>query len=131
VPARFVWVDELPVTAHGKVDRAALAAPPEGPAGEAPAGGAGERSGTAGGLEGVIAGVVAALLGRDSVGRDDNFFLLGGHSMLGAQLIMRLEEMFGVELSLRRLFESPTVAGIAAEVRAQGVPPDLAGSPAG
>ncbi len=142
VPARFVWVDELPVTAHGKVDRAALAVPAGeapaggagervGRAGEAPAGGAGERSGTAGGLEGVIAGVVAALLGRDSVGRDDNFFLLGGHSMLGAQLIMRLEEMFGVELSLRRLFESPTVAGIAAEVRAQGVPPDLAGSPAG
>jgi acyl carrier protein len=48
-----------------------------------------------------------------------NFFLLGGHSMLGAQLIVRLEDMFGVEIGLRYLFDHPTVAEIAAEVERQ------------
>ena len=47
---------------------------------------------------------------------DENFFLLGGHSMLGAQLIVRLEDMFGVEISLRYLFDHPTPAELAAEV---------------
>ena len=46
----------------------------------------------------------------------ENFFLLGGHSMLGAQLIVRLEDMFDVEIGLRFLFDHPTVAEIAAEV---------------
>ena len=50
---------------------------------------------------------------------DQNFFLLGGHSMLGAQLIVRLENLFGVEISLRYLFDHPTLAEIAAEVRAR------------
>jgi amino acid adenylation domain-containing protein len=120
IPARYVWVNELPVTAHGKVDQSALPAPTPWPA---TAGGAPDDD--AGDLEGTISAVVAELLGRDSVGTGDNFFLLGGHSMLGAQLIMRLEEMFGVELSLRRLFDNPTVAGITAQVRTQA-----AGSPA-
>ncbi len=50
---------------------------------------------------------------------DQNFFLLGGHSMLGAQLIVRLEDLFGVEISLRYLFDHPTLAEIAAEVERQ------------
>ena len=48
-----------------------------------------------------------------------NFFLLGGHSMLGAQLIVRLEDLFGVEISLRYLFDHPTLAEIGAEVERQ------------
>ena len=66
-----------------------------------------------------IAAVVAELLEVDEVGADQNFFLLGGHSMLGAQLIVRLEDLFGVEISLRYLFDHPTPAAIAAEVERQ------------
>ena len=54
----------------------------------------------------------------DEIGMDQNFFLLGGHSMLGAQLIVRLENLFGAEISLRYLFDHPTPAAIAAEVGA-------------
>ena len=50
---------------------------------------------------------------------DENFFLLGGHSMLGAQLIVRLENLFDVEITLRYLFDHPTLAEIAAEVERQ------------
>jgi len=63
-----------------------------------------------------ITAMVLNLLTLDKIGREENFFLLGGHSLLGAQLIERLRERFNVEISLRALFESPTVAGIAAEV---------------
>ena len=52
----------------------------------------------------------------DEIGMDENFFLLGGHSMLGAQLIARLERLYGVEISLRYLFDHPTAAAIADEV---------------
>jgi acyl carrier protein len=66
-----------------------------------------------------LAAIVAALLRSQSVGPDDNFFLLGGHSMLGAQMIARIRDAFGVELSLRTLFESPTVATLAAAIDAK------------
>jgi len=63
-----------------------------------------------------ITAMVLNLLTLDKIGREENFFLLGGHSLFGAKLIERLRERFNVEISLRALFESPTVAGLAAEV---------------
>jgi amino acid adenylation domain-containing protein len=115
VPSRFVWLDELPLTQHGKIDRDALPAPVETVRDEP----AGTPPGTR--IEAAVASVVAELLGVDvdEIGMDSNFFLLGGHSMLGAQLIVRLEALFGVELSLRYLFDHPTPAAIAAEVERQ------------
>ncbi|HEU4647601.1 MAG TPA: non-ribosomal peptide synthetase [Gemmatimonadales bacterium] len=111
LPAAFVRLDALPLTPHGKVDRAALPAPdltntlqdevPTGP-----------RSGT----ELRVAELVGELLDLEEIGLDDNFFLLGGHSLLGAQLIARLRDTFGVEIELRSLFEAPTVAALAAEL---------------
>jgi amino acid adenylation domain-containing protein len=113
VPARYIWLDRMPVTAHGKIDRNALpdlgqAGPPD----------AGEPKGGAPGSEvhAVIASIVAELLEMPEVGIDQNFFLLGGHSMMGAQLILQLRERFGVEVSLRYLFDHPTPAELAVEV---------------
>jgi acyl carrier protein len=115
----------LPLTAHGKVNRQALPTPAD--ARTIPSGAAVdmdlvrqadvERPRTE--TEAIIASVLAELLEIDDVGLDQNFFLLGGHSMLGAQLIVRLEKLFDVEITLRYLFDHPTVAGITAEVERQ------------
>ena len=112
VPSRYVWLDELPLTQHGKVDRDLLPVPVEAISAAPATSPPGTR------IEAAIAAVVAELLdvGVGEIGMDQNFFLLGGHSMLGAQLIVRLERSFGVELSLRFLFDNPTPAAIAAEV---------------
>ncbi len=115
VPARWVWLPELPLTTHGKVDRDALpAADDPGPDRDAPAGRQAEDE-----VEAAVAAIVAELLEVEAVGADENFFLLGGHSMLGAQLIVRLEDRFGVELSLRFLFDHPTSGAITAEITRQ------------
>lgn len=113
VPSSFVWLDQLPLTEHGKIDRDALPEPAD-MAGDGPAG---RRPGTR--VEAATASVVAELLDIEEIGMNQNFFLLGGHSMLGAQLIVRLNDMFGVEISLKYLFDHPTLAEIAAEVERQ------------
>jgi amino acid adenylation domain-containing protein len=105
VPAAFVRMEALPVTANGKVDRAALPAPcDDNRLGEdnfvAPSGPVQER----------LAVIVATLLHVERIGANDNFFLLGGHSLLGTQLIARVSETFGVELPLLQLFDHPTLA---------------------
>ncbi|HVW46009.1 MAG TPA: phosphopantetheine-binding protein [Solirubrobacterales bacterium] len=114
VPSRYVWIDEIPLTEHGKVDRKALPDPGTAAAPEAAAGPRPENR-----TEATVAAIVAELLEVPEVAMDQNFFLLGGHSMLGAQLIVRLEDMFGVEVSLRYLFDHPTPAELAAEVERQ------------
>lgn len=124
-PSRYVWLDELPLTPHGKIDRRALPAPVENVRSEPE----GRLSGTE--IEAATASVVAELLDVDQVGMDENFFLVGGHSMLGAQLIVRLEDLFEVEISLRYLFDHPTPAAIAAEVERRIAADQAAGAVAG
>lgn len=111
VPATFVQLHSLPLLSSGKVDRAALPA-------ATPANILREESFLAPRtpLEEGIAGILAQLLGLQEVGVEDNFFTLGGHSLLGTQVIARLRDAFGVDLSLRTIFDAPTVAGLAAEV---------------
>ncbi len=109
VPARIVVVDRLPLTANGKVDRAALVER----AGGAALGGGGGAEGDRTPVMELLAGVWADLLQRERVGVHDSFFDLGGHSLLGTRLIARVRHLFGIELSLRALFEEPTVAGLA------------------
>jgi amino acid adenylation domain-containing protein len=114
VPATFVKLESLPVNASGKLDRAALPAPnaentlrdnefiaPRTP------------------IEERLASLLAPLLGLDSVSVEDNFFLLGGHSLLGTQMIARVRDAFAIELTLRSLFDAPTVAKLAAQVEGQ------------
>jgi amino acid adenylation domain-containing protein len=117
IPAHYVHLAALPVTANGKLDRAALPAPaadnllPARPAEDVPAGETGDS------CQQKIAALVASLLGQPSVDPRENFFMLGGHSMLGVQLVARIRDLFGVKLSLRQLFNAPTIAALSAEVQ--------------
>jgi acyl carrier protein len=112
VPATFVKVNALPLNQSGKVDRAALP-PPD--AGNTLRDGFMEPRTI---IEGRVAAILAELLHLDKVSGDDNFFLLGGHSLLGTQLIARIRDAFAVELSLRSLFGAPTVSKLSAQIEA-------------
>jgi amino acid adenylation domain-containing protein len=111
VPSAFVMLDALPLNANGKVDRRALPAPdplrPEL-----------DESYVAprGAVEEQVAAIWRQVLGVERVGVHDNFFDLGGHSLIATQVVSRLCDAFALELPLRQLFESPTVAGLAAAV---------------
>jgi amino acid adenylation domain-containing protein len=107
VPAAYVCLDRLPLTPNGKLDRGALPAPEqdsyaargyEGPVGE---------------METKLAAVWAEVLKLEKVGRHDNFFELGGHSLLAVTLMERMRRM-GLELDVRALFGTPTLAELAA-----------------
>lgn len=111
VPAVVVVVEHLPLTAHGKVDRAALPVPNSTNT-LRDRGFVAPRTD----VEKTVADLLQPLLGVERLDVEDNFFALGGHSLLGTQLIARVRQAFGVELALRHVFEAPTVAGIAAEI---------------
>ena len=109
LPAAWVLLDSLPLTPNGKVDRRALPAPEGG----RPDLGALYMAPSSS-LEELLAGVWAEALRLERLGVHDNFFNLGGHSLLAMQVVSRIGEMLEVEVPLRRLFEAPTVAGLAA-----------------
>lgn len=111
VPSAFAVLDRFPLTPNGKVDRAALPDPDDtnllrnenaaAPATE---------------IEKTVAAILADLLKLNDVDVRANFFDLGGHSLLGTQLIARIGEIYRIELPLRQVFESPTVAELSAEI---------------
>jgi amino acid adenylation domain-containing protein len=121
MPALFIELPELPLNANGKVDRRALARLDLRPG----AGGGAARKPTL--TEERLRTLWREVLKRDSVdsiGLDDDFFALGGHSLLGARLASRVREAFGVDLPLARIFAAPTLAGQARavdELRAGGL----------
>jgi acyl carrier protein len=107
VPGVFVFVEALPLTPTGKVDRRALSALEH------------ERPSVASRyvaprtpVEAQVAAIWAEVLGVAQVGVEDNFFELGGHSLLATQVIYKVQEAFHVELPLERLFDSPTIIGL-------------------
>ena len=111
VPSAFVFLEALPLTPNGKVNRRALPEPdpvkPELDTTFVP-----PRTP----IESILAGIVADVLGLARVGTCDNFFELGGHSLLATRVISRISGTFRVDLPLRTLFETPTVAALAAGV---------------
>ena len=111
LPSTFVALDALPLTPSGKVDRARLPAVETVEALRDP-----EFIAPRSDIEIQLAELVGDLLGVHPIGVGDNFFLLGGHSLLGTQLIVRVHDAFGVELSLRAVFDHPTLADLAREV---------------
>ncbi|MGV9541089.1 non-ribosomal peptide synthase/polyketide synthase, partial [Nocardia beijingensis] len=105
VPSSFVVLERLPVNASGKLDRSALPAPQVATAGyRAPV----TRA------EATVARIVAALLGVERVGADDDFFALGGNSLIATQVAARLGAELDAEIPVRLLFEAPTVTALAA-----------------
>lgn len=113
-PSNFVTLESLPLSRNGKVDRQALLSRPEQAQPEPEA--VFEAARTP--IEESLIGIWANVLGADQISVRDNFFDLGGHSLLVTQLISRVREAFQVEMAPRELFESPTVAGLAERVEA-------------
>ena len=107
-PSAFVVLDKFPLTPNGKINRKALPPPvaerPESKHGFTP-----PRTPT----EEMLAKIWRELLGQSVIGIDDNFFETGGHSLLAMQLMARVRNEFQTELSLRNIFEAPTVAELA------------------
>jgi amino acid adenylation domain-containing protein len=108
VPSAFVFLEALPLTPNNKVDHRALTALKQAPQ-ELDESFADPNSPS----ESVVADIWREVLHLDRVDVQDNFFELGGHSLLMTQVISRLREAFQIELSIRKFFESPTIAGLA------------------
>jgi amino acid adenylation domain-containing protein len=111
IPSAFVQLEALPLTPNGKVDRDALPAPDttntlRDEAIAAPSTPTEKR----------LIEIIAPLLGLEQFGIDDDFFMLGGNSLMGAQVVMRVAETFGIDLPLGTLFDAPTVRELAAEI---------------
>ena len=113
IPSSYVRLSSLPLSPNGKVDRDSLPAPsaenslPESASRDAKTE-----------VEEALLTLIQGLLGNDKIGVEDDFFLAGGHSLLGTQLVLRAREAFGVKLTLRDLFEAATVARLAARIEA-------------
>jgi amino acid adenylation domain-containing protein len=111
VPAAFMMLDALPLNPNGKLDRKALPAADFGAVAD-------EYVAPRTPMEEMLAGIWAEMLGIGRVGIHDNFFSVGGHSLLAIRLVARIGDVFGAGVSVRALFEAPTVAELAERVEA-------------
>ncbi len=112
LPADWIFLPVLPLTANGKIDRRALPAP------ERRSGEEGCSVSPRSPVEELLAEIWASVLRLERVGLHDDFFDLGGHSLLATQVVARVRAVFGVELPLRLLFEGPTVSALAVRIDA-------------
>ncbi|GAP93858.1 non-ribosomal peptide synthetase [Leptolyngbya sp. NIES-2104] len=111
LPAAFVMIDALPLTANGKVNQKML---------PAPVNPIRERAFLAAttSLEASLTDLWVQLLGREPIGIEDNFFELGGHSLLATQFVSRIRDRYQIELPLRSIFEAPTIRELAHKIEA-------------
>jgi amino acid adenylation domain-containing protein len=116
IPATFTFLEKLPLTPNGKLDRRALPAPDHGHVEKESAATEEEPLSE---VEQALAQIWREVIGVESVGRHDNFFDLGGHSILITQIVSRCRNTMGVELSLRNFFEAPTVGELAPMIEQQ------------
>jgi acyl carrier protein len=112
IPSAWVKLDALPLTTNGKVDRRALPTPDATTGLEDKDTYVAPRTP----IEAGLTAIWSEVLKIDRIGIHDNFFTLGGHSLLATQVITRLRSVYNVDVPLRRLFESPTVAGLAVAI---------------
>jgi acyl carrier protein len=115
LPSVFVGLDEIPLTANGKVDRKRLPVP----APESFAASDAQHVVPRDGVEEHLAAIFGEVLGLDRVGVHSDFFEIGGDSLLAVQTLSRVEAVFGMEISIRSFFSAPTVAQLARQVEAQ------------
>ncbi|MGI9088545.1 MAG: non-ribosomal peptide synthetase [Chthoniobacterales bacterium] len=112
-PAAFVWLEALPLTTNGKIDRAALPLP------ELARESAAEKFvAPRTPVEEALAGIITEVLKLPRISVDDDFFQLGAHSLLGAQIIARVRNLFGADLKLLDVFDAPTVAELSLRIEA-------------
>jgi acyl-coenzyme A synthetase/AMP-(fatty) acid ligase/acyl carrier protein len=107
IPSAFVFLEQLPISTNGKIDRKSLPIPTE------TFDSTNNYTPPTNAIEEILAGIWAKILQRQQIGIYDNFFDLGGHSLLATQVISRIREAFAIELPMRCLFESPSVAQLA------------------
>ena len=113
LPSAFVLLEAMPLTPNKKVDRQALPAPDYSGSGVIP-----QFAEPLDPVKEVLANIWARVLGLENISVHDNFFEHGGHSLLATQVMSRIREAFHVELPLRALFESPTIAELAEKLEA-------------
>ncbi len=125
LPVAYVVLAALPLSPNGKIDRMALPAP------SATAFGSHDYEAPVGDVEVLLARIWSEVLGLDRIGRRDHFFELGGHSLLATQVLSRVRRDLGLALALRTVFDKPTLADLAAELRvsAKGDAPQLGDVP--
>ena len=123
VPSAVVLLEALPLTANGKLDRAALPSPNA--SGNEEGAYVAPRTDT----ETKLAAIWSEVLKRDRIGATDNFLALGGHSLLAIRVLGKISKTFGVRLPLRTLFDAPTVEALALSIEAQRTPAAVAPEP--
>jgi amino acid adenylation domain-containing protein len=134
MPSAFVFLDQMPLTPNGKIDHRALPAPSEEEMHDGD-----EFVAPRTPVEEILANNWADVLGLQRVGVHENFFQLGGHSLLATRMVARVRDELGIELPLRMVFESPTIAQLSelvvaileheAEIEGSNGRPDLGGAP--
>jgi non-ribosomal peptide synthetase component F/acyl carrier protein len=108
-PSEYVWLERMPLTSNGKVDRKALPEPERREEEE-------WYEGPATAIEEIVAGIWGGVLKEERISVKENFFELGGHSLLATQVMSRVREAFKVEMPLRTIFEKATVRELAKEI---------------